>query len=288
MSEELKNCPICGEEIFRNESGQLQCPNRVYHLEDPKTKAFFKGQWLGLPNITVTIRYKNKPLSENRPICDACGTKMSGKEVELAFAHHHISYAAYPVQKAGEFQQKLSVLYDKIRKRQVTSEEAFKQEEDLRKLYFGKPKEERPVSSTTGNVPLDCPNCKKRLGVLSVRVETNPGERPETPSVKDYINLPITAEQERFIQERFEPKVPYRDWLEGKDLEPFIEKLEKFKEDIAKLPYVRMALRQLGNLHASAYAAIEVLQREIRTRPDQVYNLLKNPPAPPPRKTVED
>ena len=284
LSEEnqVPKCPICGEDMFETEEGKLQCPSLVYHEMDPRMKKFFKGQWLGLPNIDVKMLWEDRPISENRPLCPTCKKKVSGRAVELAVGHHHISYAAYPVNRSGEHKQKLIELYRKIRKRKINLEEAFRIETELRREYYGKPKAERPISQTQGYVPLKCPSCAKPLGTVKVTVTESPSEAPEPPSYREYIMLPRTPEQERLVKERFAipEKMSFKEWLQGKDVKPFIGKLEKMKEEITKLPYMRNLVREVSNLNALIYTTIEKLQEEIRLRPDAVYALLKSPPKP--------
>lgn len=283
MSEKIEKCPICGEVMFKNEDGKLQCPNLIYHLKDPRTKKFMQGKWSGQPNINIDIKWQNKPISENPPTCDACHKQVSGKEIEIAIVNHHISYAAYAVNRQGEYNQKLAKLYQKIRERKINAEEALKREEDLRREYFDKPSQESPLAQTSGHVPIKCPNCNRKLGTVDVIVSANPSVRPEQPSWREYATLPKTAEQERLITEYFEiPKgMEFEAWLDGKDIAPFMEKLEAMIEDLKTVPYIRGdPQRQLSDLNALIYRLLDTLKKEIQYRPDKIYELLKNPPAP--------
>jgi len=282
MSEKVEKCPICGEEMFVNEEGKLQCPSLIYHLKDPKTKPFIKGKWFGQRNIKIDIKYQNQPVSENRVICDTCSKKISAKEIEIAISRHHISYAAYGVNRQGEYNQKLTELYEKIRNGKINLEEALEQEEFLRKEYFDKPRSERPIGQTSGHVAIKCPNCKKKLGNVVVVVSAHPETRPEQPSWREYVLLPKTAEQERLIAEYFTiPKnMKLEQWFKGEDVTSFIKKLEKIKENLKIVPYMRGdPQRQLSDLNALVYRLLETLKKEIQTRPDRIYTLLKSPPV---------
>ena len=276
-------CPICGGEMAKLE-GKLECPECLLYRSDlPKYKKFFKGQWLGLPNIDVKMLWKGKPISENPPICDACGKKVKGKEVERAIGHHHVSYAAYACQRGGEYREKLAELYEKIRKGKINITEVFRIENDLLKEYFReRSSAERPVESTQGWVPLKCPACRKQLGTIQVTVKARPSESPKAPSYKEYALLPKTAVEQRLIDEHFHiPQgMKLKDWLAGKDIQKFTKKLEVLRGDVNQLPFMRLPARSLGNLSAVAYTVLADLQNEVLTRSDQVYALLKSPPSP--------
>lgn len=278
--EKLEACPICSGDMFLNEAGELQCPNLVYHEMDPKLKKFFKGQWLGLPNIVVDLRWRGKPFSENQPICDACGKKVSGRDVERVLRSHNISYAAYSAQKAGEYNSKLTDLYEAIKKRKINLEEALRREEDLRKEYFNKPRQERPVSSISGSVvALKCPNCDKALGGIQVRVTALPENTPKAPTPKEWISLEMTAKQKREVKEHFDIEGSLKEWLKGEELKTLVGKIEVLRDEISHLSYVRTIRRDLNNFGASTYPLIKKIQSEIRTRSDQLYNFFKLPPA---------
>lgn len=279
--EEVPSCPMCSAELYENEDGQLACPNFVYHQMDKKRKVFLEGQWFSRRNVEVEMLWQNKQIAENKPVCDACGKKVSGKEVELAVAHHHISYTAYTVNRLGEYNEKLGELYKQVRKRKISATEAFRIRTQLRQEYFERPKAERPMGQTNAHVPLKCPACKKALGLIEVTVKANPSECPEpSPSYREYALLPKTPEETRLIQEKFHiaDGMTLKQWFEGKDVKAFISKLEKTKNDISKLPYMRNVIREVSDLNALIYRTVEKLQEEVRLRPDAIYALLKSPP----------
>lgn len=253
----------------------------------PEFDQFRDGKWLKKENVEARVTFNNKPIFENPPICPACGQKITAKEVAWAIETQgklwrEVCYVALTAQYHAE----LAKLYDTIRNGKIKLEDAFREEALLKEKYFeGKPKTERPgVSNAKGSVALDCPKCAKRLGLVEVSVETKINYQP-VPDIEHWIALKKSAKQTRIIQENLLPQgVSYDDWIDGSNMSDFIKKLETWKVELDKIPFQRELYRALSNLSGDIYTAIHKIKQEIQTRPDRVYNLLRNPPEPPPIK----
>ena len=286
MGEEAMKCPICGEELLETKEG-LKCINQEHHRRVSEFKAIFSGAWMNYENIETSVRYERKDVTENPPTCQSCGTVIDAKKLKNAIKGRGVGYRAFHANRSGEYSQKLTELYNKIRKKQLNLEEAFEQELLLNDTYVPKTAQERFVAATSGNVPIDCPKCKKRVGVIEVTVKAKPEARPKPPTCAEYMALELTPEQERIAKEHFHFKDTVNEWLEGKDIQSFIEKLEAFKTEISTLPYILSVLRELNNLRSSVYMVAEKVQRDLQTRPDQLFMLLKEPPLPRVSPTAE-
>jgi hypothetical protein len=281
MSEEQAPiCPICGQELIRTEDGDWECVNQGVEKRLPEFKKLFSGDWLNYKNIDISVRWQNKDITKNPPVCDFCGAAVSAKEIKQQIGRSSISLRAYQVNRSGEYHEKLGELYEQIKEKKLNLEEAFENERLLNDKYLPKTSQESFVAVTTGNVPIDCPKCKKRLGIVQVLIKAKPETSPETPSIAEYVKLDLTKEQERLAREHFEIKDTIEKWLEAADLTSFMKELEAIRETIRKLPYMRLALREINDFNAKTYTLIETLQREMSTRSDQLYDLLKNPPLP--------
>ena len=288
MSEEAPKCPICQEEMFTNEKGELECVNQTHHMRVREFRKIFSGAWLDYKNIIVSVKWERKDITENPPVCDFCGAVVSAKELKNQIGRHSVSLRAFHANKSGEFSEKLTELYDKIRKKKLNLEEAFEAERLLMDTYKPKTSQERFVAATSGTVSIDCPKCAKRMGIVEVTVKAKPEARPERPSITEYVKLDLTKEQERMAKEYFNLKTTISEWLEGTDgTKQLIEKLEPLKRDIAKLPYIRTCLSVVSNLNANVHSVIEALQRDVQVRPDQLFMLLKEPPLPRVSPTAE-
>lgn len=237
-----------------------------------------------LPNIEIKIRFRYKPMSEAFPIICSCGQKVTEKHAKSAVSEHGVSMRAMHVNEKGKQNQRLIDLYEKIAKRKISATEGFEEELRIRRIYDTIPSDEKPVGSAKASVPFDCPNCEARLGLLEVAVECSP-DHPIPPDVEEWVGLKRTPKELRLIRKNLMPDgVVYEDWLSGRDMEGFIQKLESWKEELQKVPYIRSLHKPLSNLSSDIYTAVKSVREEIRTRPSRVYNLLKNPPSPPPRK----
>ena len=102
------------------------------------------------------------------------------------------------------------------------------------------------------------------------------------PSSVEWIALEKTPKQMRILKKRLIPKgEEYEEWIDGSDIEPFIQKMQKWEAELAKIPYIRQLTRPLSNLSADISTAINAVREDIRTRTDRVYNILANPPITP-------
>lgn len=241
-----------------------------------------------LPNITFIITRNGKLIKDFAPIiCPSCKAEISEKEVNNVIRKRAVSRRALLVNAKGKWNKKLNELYDKIRKGKIGSAEAVEMEQQILIEFQRVPKNDQPLPHIRGRIPIKCADCGYLLGHVDITITAKP-ENAFPPDVKDWVALKKNPKEMRWIRENLLPEnIEYKDWINGKDMEPFIEKLETWKLEIDKLPFIRTLQRPISNLHAAIYATLEQIKEDIRTRPDRVYNLLKNPPTPPPQK-MED
>lgn len=232
--------------------------------------------WTSFENITVTIRRYGKPFE--KIICPECGKTLNEKLMKNLVDHHSFRLAAN-IEFTGAYHKKLSELYVKIKNKKLNLEEAFRIRKDIRREFYDKPKGERAGSgSATKSIPTVCPECGEKLGLLDVSIEAKP--MTETaPSSAQWVALEKTPRQMRILKKHLIPKgEEYTEWIEGSDLEPFIQKMQKWETELEKLPYIRELQRPLSNLDADIGTAINAIRENIRTRIDSVYNILATPP----------
>ncbi|MDH5790036.1 MAG: hypothetical protein OEZ27_05535 [Nitrospinota bacterium] len=241
-----------------------------------------------LPNITFTITRYGKLLKDFAPIvCPSCKAEISKKEINNIIRKHGVSSRALLVDAQGKWNKRLNELYEKIRKGKIGSAEAFETEQRILTEFQRVPKDDQPLPHIRGTIPIKCADCGHLLGHIDITVTAEP-PNAFPPDVKDWIALKKNPKEMRWIRENLLPEnVRYENWIDGKDMELFIKKLEAWKSEIDKLPFIRTLQRPIANLHAAVYATIEQIKEDIRTRIDRVYNLLKNPPIPPPQR-MED
>jgi len=173
-------------------------------------------------------------------------------------------------------------LYSKIKNKKLNLEQAFKTRNDIRREFYDKPKGERAGSSdTTKKIPLVCPECEEKLGAVDVQIEVKPMTETAPNSV-EWIALEKTPRQMRILKKRLIPKgEEYEEWIDGSDIEPLIQKMQKWEKELAKIPYIRELVQPLSNLSADIGTAIDAIRKDICTRADRVYNILANPPITP-------
>lgn len=242
-----------------------------------------------LPNVEFTITRNGKLIKDFAPVvCPSCKAEISEKEINSIIRNHGVSRRALLVDVRGKQNKKLNELYDRIRRGKLGSAEAFETQRQILNEYRNYPKDDQPLSNIRGHIPMQCADCSYLLGHVDITITAKP-ENAFPPDVKDWVALKKTPKEMRWIRENLLPEgVEYENWLGGKDTEPFIGKLEAWKTEIDELPFISALYRPIGNLRAAIHAAIEQIKDEIRTRSDRVYNLLKNPPLPPPQKMEKD
>lgn len=235
--------------------------------------------WTKFKNITVTMRRYGKPIE--KIVCSKCEKTFSEKRIKGLVDHHSFRLAAN-IQFTGAYNKKLSELYAKIKNRKLNLAEAFKIEKDIRHEFYDKPKGERAgAGDTTKSIPLVCPECSEPLGLIEVAIKANPITET-APNVSEWVALEKTPRQMVILKKYLIPKgEDYPEWIDGSDMQPFILKMEKWKAELAKMPYVRELYRPLSNLDADIGTAINAIKEDVRTRSNRVYNILKNPPITP-------
>lgn len=239
-----------------------------------------------LKHADIQIFWQNKPISQHTPTCPACGEKLSRKDVERVVDRHGITARAVHVNQEGERNELLNKLYEKIRAGRITATEVLNEERRIHERFDEKPKNERPISEINDSIPLDCPKCERRLGLVKVAVRAKPPDRPIRPDVSLWVRLPKTPQEERWIREELNISKEYSldEWLQGKDVQGIIEKMQVFRNEVINLPYLPQSHRAINDLSSAIYTAMESIRTEIARRGDRIFNVLTNPPKPPPRK----
>jgi len=230
-----------------------------------------------LPNVEFTLRYKYQPI---QPItCPECGKTISKKQIRMVVDAHGFSRRALLVNLKGQQNQKLTELYEKTKKHKISPREFFTTEHRIIRMFDSRKKDEQPISSINQSVPIKCPYCDYKLGLIEVKVIAKP-ERSMLPAVEDVIACPRSDLEERWVKSAFPAlrRITEEEWLQGKDMEPTIEKLKMQEKELLNVPFSRGIHKHISDLRSKIHLTIKKIVDDIRTRKGQLYNILAMPP----------
>lgn len=168
--EKVKLCPICGNEMFKDQAGRLQCPNEVYHRMDRKNKKLYeKHKWFGKirEHVKSTVSLRGKPVDTPIVRCEKCG-----KQINLDFLIDEEGIAlakiAMEMEERGKLWKKWAELEEKMASMDLYHYE-LEREKLLNEFYK---QEQAGVSlSHLTEINARCDHCFVPIGKIEVLLQ---------------------------------------------------------------------------------------------------------------------
>lgn len=169
--EQKQTCPLCSEEMIKNEEGRAICPSEHLHRKNPTHKELYdQHKWFGQirEHVKSKVTWKDEPLNSPIQRCPKCDASVDFNSIIDLEGGVALAMKAVLMDKLGELRKQWTKLQNKRPKLNL-----FEYEVEKERLFaqFQELEIEGAYTSHTENIQIRCLHCHVPLGKVKIDLE---------------------------------------------------------------------------------------------------------------------